>query len=53
MRCEGRRTHWGVSLWGDKRTGLIDGETLLRIIEEYDANDIVEWYCRGKPAGGL
>lgn len=31
---------------------LIDGETLLRVIDRYDAHEIVDWYCRGKPRGG-
>lgn len=32
---------------------LIDGETLLKIIDRYGAHEIVEWYCRGKPREGL
>lgn len=31
----------------------IDGDDLLRLIKRYDAGEIVEWYCRGKPEGGL
>lgn len=32
---------------------LIDGGTLLKIIDEYDAGAIVEWYCKGKPPEGV
>lgn len=32
---------------------LIDGGTLLKIIDEYDAGYIVEWYCEGKPMEGV
>lgn len=32
---------------------VIDGKTLLQIIERYGAHEIVEWYCQGKPKGGL
>lgn len=32
---------------------LIDGGTLLEIIDEYDAHDIVVWYCEGKPREGV
>lgn len=28
---------------------IIDGGTLLRIIDEYDAEEIVAWYCTAKP----
>lgn len=32
---------------------LIDGGTLLELIDEYDAHEIVAWYCEGKPTGGV
>lgn len=32
---------------------LIDGGTLLEIIDEYGAHEIVEWYCKGKPREGV
>lgn len=30
----------------------IDGDDLLRLIDRYHAQEIVDWYCSGKPTGG-
>lgn len=32
---------------------LIDGGQLLELIDRYDADEIVAWYCEGKPRGGV
>lgn len=32
---------------------LIDGGTLLEIIDEYGAHEMVEWYCEGRPREGV
>lgn len=31
----------------------IDGDDLLQLIDRYNAHDIVEWYCAGKPTEGV